>query len=324
MNWTLFGAEQANDCEAARRLILNGVSPYATAVDSDPVVDYAAADGRLAFVKLLLSYMPNLPHRKAHEYLQRAKNVALDRAIVWGTLKEVKNFVAMGADVNNLDGDDDAGVGSPLMRATYRGSLPLMRYLLAHGARVNVRDQYGRTALMYTANTNMYYSTDMHDLDDTRDSQDEGPIDAGPTRLLLRQAARVDALDKEGRTALMYATQGNPGAVRLLLTHGAQVNRRDSAGRTALLWAASDRDAKSLALLAANGAWINTQDKNGETALMLASVVPDTATPLNRAERQSALRVLRRHGAETTVKDTQGRAAEDYAKMHDEDFVSAS
>ena len=39
VNWTLFGAEQTNDCMAARRLIQNGVSPYATAVDSDPVVD---------------------------------------------------------------------------------------------------------------------------------------------------------------------------------------------------------------------------------------------------------------------------------------------
>ena len=139
----------------------------------------AAADGHLAFVKLLLSYMPTLPRREAHEYLQRAKDVALDRAVTWGTLKEVKNFVAMGADVNNLNGNDDAGVGSPLMRATYRSSLPLMRYLLARGARVDARDRYGRTALMYTGDTNMYYSIVMHDLDDTRNSQDAGPMNPG-------------------------------------------------------------------------------------------------------------------------------------------------
>ena len=57
---------------------------------------------------------------------------------------------------------------------------------------------------------------------------------------LLRPAQRVDAVDRDGNTALMWAAwNGTKWAVEMLLSKGASVNLASKRATTALMWAAS-------------------------------------------------------------------------------------
>ena len=316
--WTISTGETQGRYQFVKILLEHGADPLRPCVDSSRPIDLAAFEGEVKIVKLLIHYMPQLNHDQIHTYLQQAKNVALDKAVAAGTLPAIKAEVLAGADVNNYNSNDEDGIGSPLMRATSRDSLPIMNYLLARGARVNLQDERGRTALMCTGCASEYYHVVMPGQGIPATGRD-----AMPTRLLLQQGANVALRDKSGMTALMYAAQGNPQAAALLIAHGASVSSQDATGRTALLWAADVRDNKSLALLLAHGAQINQQDKGGETALMLASVMPDT--PYKAADlvaRRNAISVLRKAGADVHLHDTQGKTALEYAKLHDSDFVN--
>ena len=55
----------------------------------------------------------------------------------------------------------------------------------------------------------------------------------------LKNGAKSNAKDKEGKTALMFAAEKNsPDAVQVLLKAGAEINARDEKKKTALMWAA--------------------------------------------------------------------------------------
>ncbi|MBX3168144.1 MAG: ankyrin repeat domain-containing protein [Candidatus Eremiobacteraeota bacterium] len=69
---------------------------------------------------------------------------ALISAVEAGRIRTARVLLEHGADVNL----GRPGV-TPLMRAAYRGSLPLVELLLAFGADAGLRDQEGRTALDY-------------------------------------------------------------------------------------------------------------------------------------------------------------------------------
>lgn len=127
-----------------------------------------------------------------------------------------KILLDAGADasVRDLDG------GSVLTRAiTGPGArdFDLLSRLVARGADVNARDASGNTALMYAA----WY----------------GGGDERAVRLFLSHGARVNDVDKYGRTALMRTTKRE--IADALLKAGAELGIRDQSGRTALgmaLW----------------------------------------------------------------------------------------
>jgi ankyrin repeat protein len=88
-------------------------------------------------------------------------------------------------------------------------------------------------------------------------------------RFFLEIGADVNAKNKDGKTALMLASdKGNLEAVKLLLDKGAEVNAKNKDGKTALLVASNLEVAK---LLLDKGGDVNVKDKNGATALREAS-----------------------------------------------------
>ena len=81
----------------------------------------------------------------------------------------------------------------------------------------------------------------------------------------------VRALDETGTTPLMYAALvGTPEVIRVLANHGAPLNASNRFGATALMWAASSRTENVKALLAL-GADVNARASNGRTALLTAT-----------------------------------------------------
>ena len=89
---------------------------------------------------------------------------------------------------------------------------------------------------------------------------------------LLERGATVDAKDKNGRTALLYASSGSSAkTVGLLLRNGSDVNVQATAeGFTALMMAASEGQLEVARVLLLNGASVDTMDKDGDTAKTFA------------------------------------------------------
>ena len=121
--------------------------------------------------------------------------------------------------------------------------------VLSDRSLVNITDRHGSTPLMYAA---LY-------------------ADAALLRRLIVQGANINAADKCGATALMWAA-GDLGKVRLLVDHGAQVDARSDLGRTPLLIAATYvGNTDVVKYLLKSGAKITERDEFGETVLTSAS-----------------------------------------------------
>jgi ankyrin repeat protein len=107
---------------------------------------------------------------------------------------------------------------TPLMIAALEGDTETVRTLLAHGARVNAKDNEGHTALMFAV-INSHSEI---------------------VKALLRAGARVNARAGDGGTALMLAaTNGDAEITQILLNDGAKTGYRyTSTGQTAATLAA--------------------------------------------------------------------------------------
>lgn len=100
------------------------------------------------------------------------------------------------------------------MLAAFDGHTQIVRMLLDNRARIDTRDNMGRTALMYAAS---------------------GP-NPETVQLLLERRADPNLADKEEKfTALMFAAaEGQIRVVEILLAHGADAALKDADGETAL------------------------------------------------------------------------------------------
>ena len=134
--------------------------------------------------------------------------------------------------------------------ACQHGDLETAQLLLQAGAVKDVRDRWGRTALMEAACNN----TEI-------------------VQFLLQAGAVKDVQDWYGRTALMAAARnGCTQIAQLPLQAGADEDLQDQSGKTALMEAARNGHAQIVRLLLQAGAEKDLQDHwYGRTALMEAA-----------------------------------------------------
>lgn len=160
---------------------------------------YAARDGQQETFDLLLA-------RGAY-----ARGIAGGQALVFaareGSLPMVKRLLAVGAPRDRADPEDENITA--LIRATLREDAAMATVLLDAGARVDVADVYGRSALTWACIGG----------------------DDGMARLLLARGASVNRND--GVALTLAIRNGRVSTVRLLLSYGAAVTpaHRDEAGK---------------------------------------------------------------------------------------------
>ena len=94
--------------------------------------------------------------------------------------------------------------------------------------------------------------------------------DLKAVKALVSGEADVNAKDKRGTTALMYASAfGSADAVKILVGAGADVNAKNAFDATALMWAVNNIE--KIRLLLAKGADVNAKSKMGRSPLLMAA-----------------------------------------------------
>jgi len=235
-----------------------------------------------------------------------------------------KNQTIMIDQINTADWQFSEGVTERLFA--------VIDYFLKNGIDVNVKDEWGETALMAAAK---YGSANI-------------------VNLLLQNGARINDKNNGGSTAIMYACcRLHLSVVRLLLANGAiadsecffdifnqwdlgvdeieiqielfklllneniDVNIRNSEGETALMHIVQancnyqkepeyflEKQKELLQLFLDNGANINAKDDNGKTALMYAI----------ESKNKYISEYLIQQGADVSIKDNMGNTALTYAQ----------
>lgn len=144
--------------------------------------------------------------------------------------------------VDNIH-DPGTNVQLALNRAASCGNTTLVEPLLAAGARADVGDSNGNTAILQAAWAGQTAGNSTH-----------------------------DERDSEGATCLLNAAyNGHNQALELLLLRGASITDSDKSGSTAPKKAAFNGHADTLAALHGQGADLRKRNRDGDTALSLAA-----------------------------------------------------
>lgn len=192
----------------------------------------------------------------AIEHLERLDD-ELREAARKGRAKSLRSLLARGAGVASTDAEG----WTTLMLATASRKIECVKLLLplVDAAR---KSRNGTTALAIAVGAGWAEGAKLL----------LAAIESGPRGTRQRRLASTQR-DDSGRTLLISAAKaGNAECVRLLLPTS-EPNAMDSDGRTALMWAAKDADAGAVeclkALLPASD--VGKKDRRGRTALHLAA-----------------------------------------------------
>ncbi len=194
--------------------------------------------------------------------------------------KAVTALIGQHADVNAAQPDG----ATALAWATYLDQTAAAESLLAAGANVVTKDEYGESPLTLACANGNARLVDKFlqagaDPNAARwDGETALMIAAGAgnpevVKQLLAKGAKIEAVEsRKGQTALMWAAaEGHPDVTRLLIEHGADVKAASKSGFTALVFASVKNDDKSVRALLAAGADPNYAVPDGTKVLLVAA-----------------------------------------------------
>ena len=145
---------------------------------------------------------------------------------------------------------------------------------------------------------------------------------------LVSLGANVRARNRRGAEPLHYASDGAPGSlswnpaaqgavVRFLIRAGADPDAEDKSGVAPLHRAVRTRSTPAVRALLSNGADARRKNRSGSTPLHLSvqnTGRGGTGSAASRAEQSEIIRLLLRHGARPSDRDSSGRTVGDCVK----------
>ncbi|UKZ61580.1 uncharacterized protein TrAtP1_002839 [Trichoderma atroviride] len=225
----LCGSVQAGNVEIARRLLEAGADidyegPKGTALEC------AIACGNSDLITLLLEHKADvdIPSKRKRDNL-------LMQAILKNNIDIVKILLEHGADANLSSPKG----GKPVQATICKGKEDIFLLLLEKGAQLAFKDQWGRGPL----------STAM-----VKRVPDLLP------HLLQHPDVDVNERDAVGRTPLMLAIRNGVYVIKGLQDHGADIDAQDKWGKTALIYAIIRGDDSMVAKLVKSGATLGLRE----------------------------------------------------------------
>ena len=195
-----------------------------------------------------------------------------------GVAKEIESLLGRNVDVNcTINGSD-----TPLIVAARKGSVEIVRMLVAKGADVNKKNQEGASPLGLASRGHkdavevlIRAGADVN----TKDNAGSSPLAFAASlgckeivAALVRGGADVNMADNCGVTPIGLASQGgHDEIVEMLINARADVNVRDGAGGSPLGFASSAGHRNVVLMLVKHGANVNTRNNEGGTPLGFAS-----------------------------------------------------
>lgn len=165
-----------------------------------------------------------------------------------------------------IAGGGGGGISDPLVSAVINAEIEEVKKIVEEEKnpkiRLNVKDEFGRTPLMWAAYINYASKEERLEIEQKR-------IDI--VSYLIEKGADVNLRDNDGWSALMWACWSSlPAMTELFMNKGADVSFAGKKGWTALMLASFKGNATVVKNLLAKGADKIDTNKRGETALILA------------------------------------------------------
>lgn len=263
----VFDAITDNNETQLSRLLTNGVSANVRDSIGNSALLYAANNGRMDMVRLLLKNHAD-PNLGTPEGVAALKRAGIQH------IEIIDALLDSGADPNRTD---HRGRSLLAYACAKTGYSRLIALLLKHKANPNVVGENGPPLVSLI---------------------ECGGDNKAEVSALLSAGADSNATDSAGTPVLVWAAeQGTPEVVQLLLAAGAKAAGADSLKRTALEAACRQERFEVVKMLIEHGADPNQKDKDGNTAVSYALSGAVDGTEESKSESLRIVRFLEQHGA---------------------------
>jgi len=189
--------------------------------------------------------------------LQAQQFNALADAVIEKDTTKIEQLLQSGVDINTQH--PTSGTTALMIASSYYFYDNMVEFLIRKGAKLNLQDSEGRTALLWAASNSLPNA-----------------------KILVANGAKVNIAANDGMTPFIQATLGfSSGKVpiemcELLRKNGAKVNaelkRKSALGWTALHYAVTNGDAELVKYLIKHGANVNKATGEGSSPLFLAKL----------------------------------------------------